>query len=45
MHPQTACRGLATTIPWAVLFDGKTEVGVEELLRASKEAGYEAQLY
>lgn len=29
----------------AVLFDGKTEVKVEELLRAIKEAGYEAQLY
>ena len=29
----------------AVLFDGKTEVEVEELLRAIKEAGYEAQLY
>ncbi|HMO84696.1 MAG TPA: cation transporter [Lacipirellulaceae bacterium] len=29
----------------AVLFDGKTEVEVEELMRAIKEAGYEAQLY
>lgn len=29
----------------AVLFDGMTEVAVEELLRAVKEAGYEAQLY
>ena len=29
----------------AVLFDGKTEVEVEELVRAIKDAGYEAQLY
>ncbi len=29
----------------AVLFDGKTQVEVENLLRAIKEAGYEAQLY
>jgi copper chaperone CopZ len=29
----------------AVLFDGKAALEVEELLRAIKEAGYEAQLY